>query len=133
METFTLPRSGQPPLTFEGTLLTHSDGLHVGGKDNSRWHDLSIYRTKAGALVLCLHYTTCWQGEVGHDETAVCADPSCIIDALTHYDPCAYLVGYPPGKQYEDKQARLKADLIMRFAAQVSDVLADPLFAENLE
>ena len=130
---YTLPRSGKPPLRFQGEVLAESDGQRQAGRDWTRWHELTVYRTTVGKYVVHVAYRTRYQGELEHDLATVADDPAAVGKILTDYDPASVVRGFPPHESYADRQAKLLAEVRARYAAQVSDLLqASPEFAENI-
>jgi hypothetical protein len=130
---YLLPRSGQAPLKFTGEKIASSEGRIQNGRDHNRWHDLTVYRTAAGAYVVQIEYRTQWQGECEHAEAIVCSDAAGVEDVFRVYDPAQHCQGYPSGAAYDDRQARLVQDLRARYEAQVSEVLTGEEFAEKLD
>jgi hypothetical protein len=131
---YTLPRSGRAPLRFQGELLAESEGYRYTGREQTRWHNIAIYRTAGGKYVVSIQYRTRYQGETDHDAAEVIAQPSGVEATLREYDPIAIVRGFPANDHYADRQARLQTDIRQRYEAQVSDVLADrPEFAEVME
>lgn len=132
-EEFTLPRSGRAPLRFRGELLAESDGERQAGREQSRWHELAVYRTDGGVFVVRIAYRTRWEGELHRDE-AEAATAAEVAAVLRHYNPAAPVQGYPPGDAYAERQARLVANVRRRYESQVSEILAaDPAFAEEVD
>lgn len=129
----TLPRTGDTPLTFSGELVADSDGQYAAGQNKNRWHELAVYRTTGGKYVVAIKYRTIWQGELDHDFAAVASDPKEAATLLREYDPTTYVVGYPIGEAYAEKQDRLMRDLTMRYQSQVSEVLSPAEFSEVVE
>jgi len=133
-ESFILSRSGRAPLRFTGELVSESEGRRLLGKEQSRWHDVSIYTTDNNLWVLCITYRSQYQGEPGHNHAEWFASAVELAGALSAYDPCRHVGGWPTGEHYRERQGRLLADIRRCFAAQVSEVLAsDPAFAEDLD
>lgn len=137
LQHYRLDRTGRPPLAFEGEFLARADGeeyLDQRGR-NPRWHDISLYRTGAGRYVLHVRYFAEWKDEVGYDEALVLDGPGGVVAALRDLDPVAHVAGYPPGEQFQKKQARLLHDVKVRFDRCVSDLFAQlgPEFAERVE
>lgn len=62
-----LPRTGQPPLSFAGVLITSASSRWVSGREQNRWHEVAIYELPGGGYVLGIGYRTLWQGEEGRD------------------------------------------------------------------
>lgn len=133
LSTFTLPRTGQPPLKFTGSIIAETSGEIVNGHEQLRYHDIGIYRTVAGKYVTEINYYSSWRNETGYDDVAIWDSTSEVAAALRNYDPVCYVQGWPPGKQFDDRQRRLLVDLRSRFNRQVSEVLAREEFAEFLE
>lgn len=68
----TLPRDGEKDLRFSGWRLLSVNNKSHQGREQNRWHELTLYATKGGKLV-CLHeYISLWQGEDGTSEAEVC-------------------------------------------------------------
>jgi crotonobetainyl-CoA:carnitine CoA-transferase CaiB-like acyl-CoA transferase len=130
---YLLSRSGRPPLKFTGEEIAGSEGRIQNGHDHNRWHDLTVYRTAAGAYVVAIQYHTQWQGECEHAEAVVCGDTDEVAAQLQSYDPAQYCQGYPAGEPYKERQARLLSDLRARYEAQISEVLSGEEFAEKLD
>lgn len=133
MATHTIPRTGNAPLKFDGELVAMSvpaAELEKKGKDAKRWHELSLFRTSTGKYVLVISYRVEWKGEFDHYYAEVIPDIQSTIRAIQVYDPVAHVIGYPPGQQYAEKQARLLTELRQRFATQVSELLGRDEFAE---
>lgn len=61
---YTLRRTGQAPLRFQGELLAEADGEYESGRDFNRWHELTVYRTRGGKYVLRIAYRSAHQGEL---------------------------------------------------------------------
>ena len=132
MKRFTLPRSGQAPLTFNGELIASSEGQQLAGRDRARWHDLAIYRTTDNRYVVGVSYQTIWQGEIGYDIAEVAENPAAVLRVFRSYNPIVKVWGYPPGPNYADRQKALLAELVLAYESQVSIVLNGPEFAESI-
>lgn len=125
-QTIRLSRTGREPLEFDGTLVAEASTHAHRGPQENRWHDLSVYRTRGGKIVLAVRYNTCWQGEHDHHDAEVFDAPSDLADYLQAYPALRAVAGYPPGvKDYEDKQRRLKHALQAAFERAVSRLLDD--------
>ena len=124
MPEFCVRRSGRRPLIFDGELLAESDGSRRGDREQTRWHDLAVYRTTAGRYVLAGAFRTRYQGEEDVHWAVLCDTPADVGHALASYDPCQGRFGYPVGDAYAERQARLLADLRVRWGAQTSEVLS---------
>lgn len=119
---YTLARTGHPPLRFAGELLAQADGQRVNGQEQTRWHELAVYRTPAANYVVAITLRSQWAGESDHFSVATSADPAAVHAVLQDYDPTEHLQGYPAGPTYAAKQARLEADIQRRYEALAVEV-----------
>jgi len=131
LEEFTIERTGQAPLTFVGTILTESSGARVQDQEQNRWHDIAIYRTKAGRYVVFVEYRSTWKAEIGRCEVAIFDNPKDVVRGLQNYDCTSYVAGFPPLEAYRERQERLLKDIQSRFEDQVSEVLDMEVFEER--
>lgn len=129
MESYTVRRTGSPALEFTGELLASSTS---GGRDANRWHELRLYQTKGGKLVLAIEYRTRWEGEKDHFH-AVVTDRDQVAGELEMYEPTGNVMGFPPGAQYEAKQARLELGLRAAYAEAVTELLDQAGITEQVE
>lgn len=132
-EAVTLPRSGRLPLRFTGSLLAEQDGHTQADRQQSRWYELAIYQTTAGQLVAVRSYRSRWQGEVGRDEAELCSTPEAVEAFFRDHDPASPVAGFPTGDAYAERQARLLADVRLRYEEQVSALLQEADLAEEIE
>jgi hypothetical protein len=135
MERFKLERTGDLPLSFEGERVAQSKGKWHSGKDQNRWHDLAIYRTKGGRYLLQITYQTQWQGESDHSQIIDCGDDvtSAVVELKAH-DPASHVEGYPPGEQYSDRQRMLVEGLTRRYNDQITELFREiPEAEERIE
>jgi len=135
METYTIPRDGDAPITFDGELLAEEAGRQEAGKERNRWFELAVYRTADGQIVGQVRYRTQWQGEVDRDEVEVAGTPAEIVAWFRGYNPAERVQGYPPTEAYADRQARLLAELTAIYSARLGRLLsaAGDDFAERLD
>ena len=118
----TIQRTGDRPLEIDASTL--ATATTRAPRADTRWHDLTVYRTAAGAYVAAVTYRSRWEGEVDHHAAEVCADSAAVADWLRAYDPTAYLLGLPPGDHYRERAERMQRELRLRYEAAVSEVLA---------
>ncbi len=130
----TLTRTGAAPVRFKGTLLAEADGKMVQGKEQNRYHVLTVYQTEGGQYVLAIDYVALWKGESDHHYASVCKDTWDVVDALQQYVPSDVVQGYPPGAQFLERQRRLIQDVSDRFDVLVSELLGQhpELFGEEV-
>jgi len=133
MELIKVKRSGQLPLTFEGELIREENGWQWYGKEQSRYHVVSLYRTnKSKQYILHIRFVTRWRGEPALEEAHLLGpEKGAMIEFFRNYDPVPRDVGYPHGDHYEEKQGRLERDIRNRFAALVAELLEDVEGAEE--
>ena len=103
-ETITLDRTGQVPLRFSGQLLAESESKLDAGPLQKRWHQIRVYRTDGGSLILAVRFNTLWPNESQTDAAQVCADNSDLVKALSEYDPCSGWQGHPAGARGAEKK-----------------------------
>lgn len=133
MEKFTIQRTGAVPLAFEGEQLTAHSGWMVAGKDQTRWHEVAVYRTTSGRYVVAIAFCTRWEGEEDWYTAAVCDTLDAVAEALEYHDPLAHLVGFPSHPTFADKQRALEDTLADRWASILSRTLADLGIVETVD
>lgn len=129
---YTLRRTGQRPLAFQGELLAQASGKWQLHREHNRWHEIQVYETAGGKYIVAIAYRTIWEGEADHSYAEVCDEPTKVADVLREYDPIKFVVGYPAGSAYAERQARLIQDIQLRYDTLVSEVLSDERFAERI-
>lgn len=82
-----IPRTGLPPLVFEGGLLAEASSHRNQGYLNARWQELSIYRTDAGRYVAVVVLLTRWQGETDIIHAQHADDLADLVAWLQGVDP----------------------------------------------
>lgn len=123
MQIITLPRSGQAPLQFTGEQIAESGSRDTQGPCQIRWHELAVYRTDAGKLVLAIEYQTKWQGEHDRYHAWVCETADNLRARLAAVDPFSDLIGFPPGAQFDAKRHHTEKCLRQCWDGAVSDLL----------
>jgi arylamine N-acetyltransferase len=122
MQTYTISRTGDVPLKFEGERLAGVSTQQISGKDRNRWYEVDLYRTRVGKYVLKVHYMTLWQGEQFSTHVILCNTTADVRKSLLDFDPMQDVSGYPPGEAYAEKQARLERTLKLDWAAGVREL-----------
>ena len=133
MTDYTLPRTGDSPLTFRGDLIAEADSQARQGPAETRWYELAVYRTAGGSYVVAVGFRSRWQGEQGRNTARVFATPAEVRAYLRDYDPCdpALWAGIPPGVHAADRRNTMTGNAIAgAYRAAVSRVLAGTEFAE---
>lgn len=124
MDTITLKRTGMRSLEFTGEPIGFASSQRAGDKTPRR-HEIAIYRTTRGEIVVRVSYRTTWRGELDHDHAKVFPTPSAAASFLEDYEfPNASSIGYPPLPSYDAKQKRLMANLSQSFNHTVTDLLS---------
>jgi len=79
MKKYSLTRDGIRPLAFTGEQIANdSTHSHQGSRQN-RWHEVTVYRTAKGKIIVQIEYHTCWQGESDRNSAQVFDDlPSAV-------------------------------------------------------
>lgn len=131
MDTVTISRTGDAPLRFTGEMIAEADGQSVNRKTN-RWYEIVIYKTSDSQYVVSVGYRSQWEGEQQQDYAYVCDSPTQVRHVLRSHEPIQGRIGFPPSPQYEDRQAKLEAELCGQFDTLVSKVLTGEEFAEVL-
>ena len=133
MTDYTLPRTGDSPLTFRGDLIAEADSQARQGPAETRWYELAVYRTAGGSYVVAVGFRSRWQGEQGRNTARVFATPAEVRAYLRDYDPCDpdCWTGIPPGVHDADRRnAMTRSAVAGAFRGAVSRVLAGTEFAE---
>lgn len=84
MDEYTITRDGQRDLKFTGEKLAEVNNKWVAGRENNRWHELTLYRTAGGKYVLQEVYRTMWQGELDSNSATICDTAEEVLAALTN-------------------------------------------------
>ena len=71
MDRYEVPRDGDRDLRFEGEIIARASSRKHEGPANTRWNELTLYRTQGGKLVAQKIGRTQWQGEVDRHEAVV--------------------------------------------------------------
>ena len=87
MEKIQVQRSGERTLVFQGERAFGTDDQTINGPRNTRWTELTIYRTAAGKYVAAVCRRTQWQGEEDRYHAAVVDDPAEFEGALAEILP----------------------------------------------
>lgn len=138
-----LPRTGLGPLKIRGEVLSHASGKppDVGqAPPILRWHEITVYRlAEGGAYAVWVAYRSNWRGkpgsehggEVDRDGAEVFDTADEVVDMLSQYDIGQDVVGYPPGKNFEERQRLLLVRVRRNFESLVSKVLTARDFIEE--
>jgi hypothetical protein len=133
MPTFTLTRTGQAPIRFEGELVAEaSSRSHEGGPLQNRWHEIEIFLTECGRVLAHVEFCSRHQGEFHHHTVVdvLSPRPLSLSSWLQSYDYRTGWQGYPSGEHYAERQARIEQAIGDGYRRAVSEVLAE--FPEEL-
>lgn len=117
-------RTGDVPLQFEGDLIAEASSHWMDGRENSRWHELHLFRTTAGTYVLEIAFRSLWQGEPSLNSAFICQDAAAVREAITSYEPVPAGVGYKDMEVHFFQQSRLAGRLACQFQTAVSILIA---------
>lgn len=110
-QTFEIEITGEPSLEFEGTSLVFESNNWVNGRDRNRYHEIMVYEPSDGGYILHVSFITQWQGEYDHYAAWELETLEQVVEKLNNYDPIEFLVGFPPGEHFAEKQERLEESL----------------------
>jgi hypothetical protein len=122
---FVLERTGEAPFRFTGRELAGGT-TQAPGEKLDRAYSIAIYCDVVRKRVVAqVRYHTKWNTE---SEAATVYDCNG-LDELAHqllaHDPMQYVIGYPLGKQFADKQERLERVLRLHYQSLVSRLLVE--------
>lgn len=127
-----LKRTGQPPLSFDGTMLAKATSEVPEDEQSAsmrkllaRWHEATVYETSQGLYVLHLGFRSLWRGEVDHWDALPFASLSELAAFLSSYEPNCRTIGVPEGVEHSAKKNKaIRQNLEGRWQMLVSDLLA---------
>lgn len=132
MPEYTLERTGQNPVVFEGTKICEAKSpafLRHETKTNASkrclWFEAAIYKTeKSGSYVLNIIYRFSGKAfrESNFDHVSVHKTPDDVVKALEEFEAQKCVTGFPPGPHWEDKQV-----LLMEAVQEDYDFLCEQL------
>lgn len=109
MKTYTLKRTGNRPLRFEGDLVAEESTKVMNGQENNRWHEFHLYRTSGGCFFLSVTYDSHWQGEERHCQVEELGSIESVTKFLRHeYDPLEFTAIWPEGSRTENDTMHAK-------------------------
>jgi hypothetical protein len=128
-ERFVLDRTGQSPVAFNGSLI-----VQVASDDEDkldRGFAVSVWKTDSGTYVAHVRYLTKWKTEAEGATVYVADNAKGISAMLRQHNPLQFVVGYPPGKQFAEKQARLEKSVLGRYGSLIGKMLTNVPGAED--
>jgi len=133
MDKIKLTRTGKTPLEFSGEQIAEASTKWAAGKEQNRWHEITVYRTKGGKYVAHVEYCTQWQGELGHSEAEPVDSLEAVAYFLQDYIPAAHVQGFPDRDEFRERQANLLNWLQRRWDDAVGEILAKLGATETVE
>ena len=135
MTEYLLPRNGAAPLAFCGEIIAEASSRKDGKRHAAKqWYEATIYRT-AGGFAVAATYRTAWAHEREcrwAESVPNAAAAVAWLQGIDHLEPVA---GFPEGRQFESKQARLEDSLTDQWEWLIGEILvqAGAAFAESVE
>jgi hypothetical protein len=134
MPDLTFPRSGAPPLVADCVVIARESSQKPDRSLSEYWHEITLGRTPAGRYVIGIEYKSSRRGEPGHSWALVCERAEDVPPALESYDPIEWVIGWPAGEQFQDRQQQLLTAIQAGYYSAVGRVLAAVEdFAERVE
>lgn len=127
MEEITITRTGDRPLVFTGETLATASSKY--DHNANRWHEIAVHTCAMMSgyvglvYVVVVEWRTTWQGENDHTSAVVLTSENEAVEYLRGIDPLEYLVGFPPGLNYADKQRRVEREIKSRWLRALTEVL----------
>ncbi len=138
-DAYTLPRTGDAPLAFQGRFIARASSQQPPTKKGrseleTHWHELALYLTTAGTHVAAISYRSTWPGELDDH----CARVGTLTDCLRwfrEYDPTGPVRGFPRphGPSFARRHAALLQQVEHGFDAALSALLTGMGISETVE
>ena len=123
MKTYTLKRTGNRPLQFEGELVAEESTKIMYGQENNRWHEFHLYRTGTGRFFLSLVYDSQWQGEERNCQVEELGSIESITEFLQfEYDPLQFM-GIRPGGDRTENEEFAANKLLRNYKLGITEIL----------
>jgi hypothetical protein len=110
-QTFELEITGELSLEFDGSSLLSESSHWVNGRDRNRYHTIDIYEPSDGGYILYICFVTHWQGEHDQKDAWELDTLDDVARKLDSYDPTEFLVGFPIGQHFIEKQLKLEESI----------------------
>lgn len=124
MPTFNIPRTGQPPIAFEGEVIAFVCGADAPSKRaNPRWHEITLYKTKTGKYVAHVAFKCDSRYDTERDDVRICNTPDCVLEWLNSFNPTDNVRGWPLDK-HRTQDERLREKLTAAFKTLITQALA---------
>lgn len=124
MTLFELKRTGFPDLIFYGEVLAQRLGVDAPEKSGNRRHDITVYRTDDGLLIVAICFLTSHPGEVADSIAEVVDDANQLEEVLSLYDAKVHFDTGLPAVKSSDADT-ISRELTRRYDLQVNAILQD--------
>jgi hypothetical protein len=81
-EQITLTPTRGRTIRFRGEKIAQASDSWIGGREQTRWTDMRLYRTVRGRYILWIAHHTQWQGEENEFLAHICSTPESVYDHL---------------------------------------------------
>lgn len=147
MSVYEIPRTGLPPLRFEGELVAEANDApavtNPERKDSKRpwrawahlhWNNVRVYQTKGGSFVVAIAYRNIFRAEQGRDDAYVCGNQAEVIATLRDHDPTQHAIpGAAARHNWAARMPAIHEGMRQRYAAQLAKVFAQMGISEEVE
>ena len=86
MQEFIVGRDGMKDLRFTGEMLANVSNRWLAGREQTRWTEITAYKTESGKYVIAWEFITLWQGEMNTCKATVCGMVSEVVAELMDND-----------------------------------------------
>jgi|AACY02.16.fsa_nt_gi hypothetical protein len=124
MKKYTVIRTGEMPLQFEGELLWEETSKER--PEDSRWHELRLYRTENGKYVVEILSVSTYRHEGQTSSANVFDTLKAACREFLDFPPFCCFKGYPPWSDRQEDQAKLE-DWVCRRYREAASRLVDRL------
>lgn len=118
--------TGSAPVHFTGSIVATATLLPAIER-GSRYHEMTLYRTAAGKLLLVVVFASTWRDEGERTWLVELDDVGEVEEALDNLEDEAALpldCGHPPIARLAEARRRLEAEMRTNYRLRASDLLA---------
>lgn len=135
--THILPRTGDTPLKFNGTLIANVSGRTPDAKAD-RWFEIAIYEVDVDEdydgvdYVVSVSYQSSWHRDEkpAHYVNMIEADDNQeaareIMDVFDNFDPVGpHFIGFPPLEKFRSRDMELRKRVTKQFIDLVGEIMS---------
>lgn len=133
MKTYTLARTGLPPLQFEGELMAKAgDRPDVDPAWTVRWHTSAVYATDSGRLVLLLQFHSDRHDELNQNTVLIASTVTKLAELIDEYDPVEYVADFPAHPRWDKRRDDRARHIENQFDAMISDLMNQAGLTETI-